>query len=185
MNKKTIVSISTALVIAALASCNSQDQEKAAPSESNVSNFAESVTAPDTDVRRSNILAAAESFEALTEQAQSADTSKLRDLVSKVQNSSRSVSDSLENVARTALSEQVGRIVAAARKNDRTEVALSAVEGYRMLVEAVPNTDVIPRAVNLLDYAGFRYQADLAASPIRWNDSQVAWDFALRTAVQN
>jgi molybdenum cofactor biosynthesis protein B len=51
------------------------------------------------------------------------------------------------------------------------------VEGYRLLVSAAPQTK-IPTAVNLLDYAGFRYDADLKARPVRWSDLKAAVEFA-------
>jgi hypothetical protein len=55
-------------------------------------------------------------------------------------------------------------------------MALAAVEGYRILVSETRNNK-IPKAVSLLDYAGFRYGADLKAKPVRWDDMEQAVQF--------
>lgn len=55
-------------------------------------------------------------------------------------------------------------------KGNRTDVALSSVEAYRLLVEAVvPAPGILPVEVALLDYSGFKMSA-LAYSPSpNWN----------------
>jgi hypothetical protein len=52
------------------------------------------------------------------------------------------------------------------------------VEGYRTLVTNSGGHQKVPKEVSLLDYSGFRYQADLKAKPIRWGDTMLAVDFA-------
>ena len=71
-------------------------------------------------------------------------------------------------------------IQAASAKNDRTGVALSSVEGYRTLVESATDSGKVPTAVSLLDYAGFRYQANLTATPVRWDDMNKAVAFVVQ-----
>ena len=58
------------------------------------------------------------------------------------------------------------------------DVALASMECFRTLVSAVPGTPAIPVDVSLLDYAGFRYDADAQAAPVRWADMARAMIFA-------
>ena len=62
-------------------------------------------------------------------------------------------------------------------------MALSAIEAYRVLVSAVTDNAKVPTEVSLLDYSGFRYDADLKASPIRWDDMAQAISFARKNWV--
>jgi hypothetical protein len=61
---------------------------------------------------------------------------------------------------------------------DRAGLALSSIEAYRVLVGAVADNAKVPTEVSLLDYAGFRYDADLEANPARWGDMAAAVSFA-------
>jgi hypothetical protein len=60
----------------------------------------------------------------------------------------------------------------------RADLALSSIEIYRILVSSVPGGTKVPADVGLLDYAGFRFQADLKAQPVRWDDMGEAILFA-------
>jgi hypothetical protein len=134
--------------------------------------------AADVDAQRSAVLAAAEAFEALTEQAQAAPSDKLTKLIKDAQSASGAISGSLDPQARAKLQAHLQDIAKSEIEGNRTDVALASVEGYRTLVESAGDTGPVPRAVSLLDYAGFRYQADLEARPIRWDDAAEAADFA-------
>jgi hypothetical protein len=79
--------------------------------------------------------------------------------------------------AQKELATRLQAIAAARRTDNRPEIALAAVEIYRVLVENAPPRE-IPAEVNLLDYAGFRYDADLNARPIRWDDMARAAAYA-------
>ncbi|MEO8393926.1 MAG: hypothetical protein ABI700_13125, partial [Chloroflexota bacterium] len=48
----------------------------------------------------------------------------------------------------------------------------------RTLVSNSGDHQKVPKQVSLLDYSGFRYQADLKATPVRWSDAVLAVDFA-------
>ena len=72
---------------------------------------------------------------------------------------------------------------AARQKQDRAGLALSSIEAYRVLVSADTDKAKIPTEVSLLDYAGFRYDADLKASPVRWGDMSKAAAFARKNWV--
>lgn len=139
---------------------------------------ATSSVASATTSKRARIMAAAEPFENLTEQAQGATATRLSSLIGKADNAAKSVSPLLDNAQQGRLDSHLDDIQAAYEGNDRTSIALAAVEGYRSLVESASDTGPVPRAVSLLDYSGFRYQADLAASPTRWQDASAALDFA-------
>jgi hypothetical protein len=134
---------------------------------------------PQTDQRNANsrLLAAAEPFEILTEQAFSATLSKLRSLVKKAEMAAKDARAALAADGQRALDQQLSAIVDAEGAKNRSELALAAVEGYRILVSSAGDTRV-PVAVSLLDYAGFRYNADLKSNPVRWVDMQAAVEFA-------
>ena len=122
----------------------------------------------DVNARRSALMTAAEPFENLTEQAAIAPPSELAD----------GSSSALDQVQKDRLASQLADITAAQKASDPTALALASVEGYRMLVESATDTGMTSRAVSLLDYAGFRYQANLAAKPVRWSDAEAAVNFA-------
>jgi hypothetical protein len=130
-----------------------------------------------TAVANSRLLAAAEPFENLTEQAFSASPGKLQSLVSKAEKAAQNVRATLAPDGRSALDQQLSAIKEAEKAKSSSELALAAVEGYRILVSSAQGTKV-PTAVALLDYAGFRYNADLRSNPIRWADMQAAVAFA-------
>ena len=134
--------------------------------------------ASDADAKHSAFLAAAEPFENLTEQAPSATPAELQSLIAEAKKAGKAAMPALEMPAKLTLQAHLDGIDAAAKSDQRTKIALSAVEGYRTLVENASDTDRVPRAVSLLDYSGFRYQADLSAQPVRWDDARQALDFA-------
>ena len=91
------------------------------------------------------------------------------------------VRSSLSAEAVVQVEAEVSRLHSAREGQDRTELALSSVEVYRILVSAVRDNAKIPREVSLLDYAGFRYDAYRRASPVRWDDMVLAASFARQT----
>jgi hypothetical protein len=124
-------------------------------------------------------ITAAEPFEALTEQAFSAQPKKLDRNIAAAEKAVEQARSVLSSDVVSELNERLVEIRSARRSNDRSRLALASVEGYRLLVTAAPQTKV-PTAVSLLDYAGFRYDADLKSRPIRWSDMQAAIEFANR-----
>lgn len=123
--------------------------------------------------------AAAEAFESLTEHA--ANTRFARLLTE-----ARSTSATAQQCARAfpdPVAPQTDRVVAAIGRfgveRSRAALALNAVEGYRIFVSAQPRgAQDLPLEVALLDYAGFRYQAAVHASPVLWTEMSKAVDFA-------
>lgn len=120
---------------------------------------------------------AAEPFEALTEQAFTADWAAIDKLVA----------DARAAVARAAAGgemasrgqQRLAAIQTARTAQDRVQLALAAVEGYRELIEAQdPATASPPIAVSLLDYAGFRYDALAQAPTVDWEEMARSVSFA-------
>jgi hypothetical protein len=130
----------------------------------------------DADLEKSPLLAAAGPFEALTEQAFKASPQILDRRIAAAEKAAE-VREALPPPAASELDERLADIRSARAANDRAGIALAAAEGYRVLVSAAPQTKV-PTAVNLLDYAAFRYEADLRSRPVRWWDMKSAAEFA-------
>ena len=131
----------------------------------------------DIDATNSRLLAAAEPFEALTEMAFLAGGSRLDSLVEAADHAAQGSRDLLPMPLNAQLDARLAEIHAARKSDDKAGVALSSIEAYRVLVSAAPPGKV-PTAVNLMDYAGFRYDADFRAKPIRWPDMKAAAAFA-------
>ncbi len=122
---------------------------------------------------------AGEPFEALTEQAFTADRSKLMSLYNEAETAALGVRDRLSPQDAQTIDGLLTKTKTAIAAGKSTEIALSAVERYKLIVSAFPPDAKIPVEVSLLDYAGFRVQADLKASPARWEDAKTATDYAM------
>ena len=123
-------------------------------------------------------LPATEYFEGLTEEAFSASDRRLDVLISLARNASARDRRTLP-LARAA---ELDTLLAAINRHrasmNRADLAIASVEAYRLFVSAMPSSTPIPTEVSLLDYAGFRFGADLNADPPRWGDAASALDFA-------
>jgi len=111
--------------------------------------------------------AAAEPFEKLTEIAFTATPPVIDRTIREAAAAARDVRRWLSSSAATRLDAQIAAVKSARRKRDHAGLALASIEAYRVLVGAVANDARIPTEVSLLDYAGFRYGADLKADPAR------------------
>jgi hypothetical protein len=173
MRKILVTSTGLALCLAA---CNrSPATSETGPSTQTVpvSQAATSAAAP----AGSRQLQAAEPFEALTETAFSARPTELGKAVSKAEATAAAITRDLPADVASRLADQVRQVKAEQVAGNRAGIALASVEAYRTLVTAAPPSKV-PNAVNLLDYAGFRYQAELRAKPIHWDDMVASAAFA-------
>lgn len=135
-------------------------------------------SALDVDSANHRMLAAAEPFENLTEQAFSASGPALDKLIADARAAGLAMLPPMSPAAAGQLRGQLDAIDVARKSDDRAKIALAAVEGYRTLVSSTTEMLVVPRQVSLLDYAGFRIQADLKARPQRWTDIADAAAFA-------
>ena len=123
------------------------------------------------------LLTAAEPFEALTETAFTASRPQLTATALRAEAAAETVRGKLPAEAARELASRLAQIQTGLQTDNRADVAIASVEAYRILVSAAPRARV-PLEVNLLDYAGFRYQADLRAKPARWADMAKAAEFA-------
>lgn len=122
--------------------------------------------------------AAAEPFENLTEMAFSSSWANIDQTIRTAEAGATGARGSLSPDATSKLDTHLVAMKSARQRQDRADLALSSIEVYRVLVSSVTDSARIPTEVSLLDYAGFRYDADLQASPVRWDDMKQAVDFA-------
>jgi hypothetical protein len=127
-----------------------------------------------------DLLAAAEPFEALTETAFTVTLPSLDRAIATAVATAEHVKPALPPGAQAELKTHLDAIGAARLVDDRAGVAQASIEIYRLFVSNAPS-GVIPREVNLLDYAGFRYDADLKAKATAWDDMAEAAAFGHRT----
>lgn len=173
LSNKLFLSLSAAI---AVSSCG-----QGAPSDqANSSAPGSSATTPTTSAAPTGdaaIVAAAEPFEKLTETAFTATPAVLDATIAEVRSAAQGVRGSLAPEAATTLDARLADIDAARKSDNRADLAIAAVEGYRTLVSTAAPGAKVPVAVKLLDYAGFRYDADLKAKPPRWADMTQAASF--------
>lgn len=124
------------------------------------------------------LLAAAEPFEKLTEIAFTAPLAEIDATIVEARKAAESVRPMLTSTAESSVDKLFSDIDRARKGQDRAGLALASIEIYRGVVSSVPPGTKVPAAVSLLDYAGFRYQADLKAAPVRWADMDEAMRFA-------
>ena len=178
--RRSTIFFSTAMASLALFACGQKGASNSVTMGSGAAGSGNVSVAASTPVATGDtaILAAAEPFEKLTETAFSAKPDVLDVTIGEVNDAAKSVHGSLTGNTSPQLDERLAAITAARRSNDRADLAIAAVEGYRVLVSSVSSSAKVPTAVNLLDYAGFRFDADLKARPTRWADTAQAATFA-------
>ena len=125
-----------------------------------------------------SLAAAGEPFEVLAETAFAATPAELDKSII----AAEGAVSMLKSIAPAALSASLQTRLAAIRQARKSgqmaDLSLAAIEGFRDIVSAVPGTPVVPIDVSLLDYAGFRFDADAQANPPRWDDMALATRFA-------
>ena len=129
--------------------------------------------------RNAAIRAAAEPFEALTEESFAADWGRIDGLIASTRNSTAGIRGRLTETQTAEVDRQLAAIASARAAQDRVALALASVEGYRRIVESQDPTSANPPiAVSLLDYAGFRYDALAQAPQVDWQQMDQAVAFA-------
>jgi hypothetical protein len=163
------------LAIAVLPGCGSSQSPKTGTEGGD-----QTVVVPqnETAISPIGLAAAAENFEALTEKAFIAKPDELALLFTKAQESATGIAGQLDPEVIKSLDGRLKDVKTAIDAGKPSDIALAAVEGYKLIVSAFPPDAKIPVAVSLLDYAGFRIQADLKSDPKRWSDAQEATKFA-------
>lgn len=171
-----------ALTFGSLAGCHNTT-----PKPDNASQLANVPTVPDAkDIvpktsgasDKVRLLAAAEPFEGLTEIAFNPHKTKVDAAIAKAQTAAALVRSLLPANVQKILDTRMTEIQSAHAARHPADLALSAVEIYRLLVTQGAGASPVPKEVSLLDYAGFRFTADLKATPPRWADMSAAAEFA-------
>ena len=134
--------------------------------------------APANTMSNEKLRAAAKPFENLTEISFSATLPAIDRTIGEAESAAREIGGSLPADAVRRMDMLISAMKSTRQKQDRAGLALASIEVYRVLVSAVTDNAKVPIEVSLLDYAGFRYDADLEASPIRWGDMAQAVSFA-------
>jgi hypothetical protein len=126
---------------------------------------------PHAQLRRTNdILAASASpFEDLTEFAVAADRPGIDRTLVAIATRADTTRAALDPARRPAFDSLLTRLRLARQARDFGAVALQAVEGYGMIVESLADEALtVPKAVSLLDYAGFKLSVLVAAPAPDW-----------------
>lgn len=171
---KYLTPVALSILILSLEACGQAPQRGAADNQAAATNPAAPAKLGPTE----RLLAAAEPFEKLTEIAFTAPLPEIDKTIVDAHSAAASVRPLL-STASANLADKLFLDIDRARKgSDRPGLALASIEIYRGIVSSVPSGTKVPSAVSLLDYAGFRYQADLKAAPPRWKDMSDAMRFA-------
>ena len=176
--KPIIVAILLATSLAGCQGHSTRSQSAAKAPSVTPTKISSSVLSAPSKAHAAQLMADAESFENLTESAFTTGTKKMDGLIANAKASGADAARLLAPAQAKQLSNHLAAIDAGRVSNNRADLAIAAVEGYRTLVSNAGDHLAIPKEVSLLDYSGFRFQADLKASPVRWNDTVKADDFA-------
>ena len=122
--------------------------------------------------------AAGEPFEVLAETAFTATPAELDKSILAADGAAGTLKTIVPAALSASLQTRLASIRQARKSDRRVDLSLAAIEGFRDIVSAVPGTPVVPIDVSLLDYAGFRFDADAQAKPPRWEDMATATTFA-------
>lgn len=170
------VLLATAAIAVTISGCAKPDAANQAASRQTNQTAAQTPAIPSTPSER--LLAAAEPFEALTETAFTDPPNKLDQTIAQGRKAVGDVRSLLAPSATTKVDGLLAEIDRYRAAGKHADLALSSIEVYRALVSSAPAGTKVPVDVSLLDYAGFRYQADLMSTPARWDDMKQAVSFA-------
>jgi hypothetical protein len=170
-----LASVAASLLFAT--GCGRQPPQGQAAGESDLTPAA--IRAADASARNDVLLASAEPFEALTEQAFTASWPQMDNLIADARAAATNAKRVLPSPLDAAVDRQAAAIAVARRSEDRSGLALASVETYRRLVESQdPAVLQVPVAVSLLDYAGFRYDALAQSRIVDWKAMDESARFA-------
>jgi len=170
----SVTTASIFLAIGAVLGCaRSGGPDQANPAAATQNKTAESVNG--------RLLDAAEPYEAITEASFRQPFADLVVLRSNAKFAAEAVMDALSAEDAEMLQSLDSEIGQALDDKSRSQIALAAVESYRVLVSAQDSTAVIPKEISLLDYAGFKYDALSRPSEPQWVEMIAAAAFAERT----
>lgn len=178
MTRSSSLMLSAALTAAlSLAACNQapSNETSSAPQVSETKDIVPSTT---DNAAKAQLLAGAEPFENLTELAFDPSPAKVTGALAAATAMAPKVRPLLSPSGQSDLDRNLAAVEAAHKADKAADMALASVEIYRTLVTEAAGGSPVPAEVSLLDYAGFRYTANLKAQPARWDDMAAAVDFA-------
>ena len=121
------------------------------------------------------LLAAASPFEDLTEAAMANDAAAMDRALTAIEEGADTTVAVLAPDARQRFGSALEAIRTARSDGRSAAVALDAVEAYRLLVESLHEEALaVPKAVSLLDYAGFKLNVLAGAAVPDWDDIRAA-----------
>jgi hypothetical protein len=176
-SRRWLLASVTASLLLLAGGCGRQSVQAQAAGEADLTPAA--IRAADASARNDVLLASAEPFEALTEQAFTASWPEMDSLIANARAAATNAKRVLPSPLDATVDSQAAEIAAARKSEDRSRLALASVETYRRLVESQdPAVLQVPVAVSLLDYAGFRYDALAQAPVVDWKAMDEAARFA-------
>ena len=170
-----VVVLATALVLASCGSNKSVDKASAPAGQDTTKGQSAAISG---DADRKTVLAAVEPFEALAETAFGATPSALDSSIAAVMAAADAIKPVVSADVSARLQRHVLAITLARKADNRADIALASIEGFREVVGATPGRALVPADVSLLDYAGLRYDSEVQASPPRWADMPKATAYA-------
>lgn len=178
--KLTGVVVVGAMSVALLSACGG---DRGAAAGNSPQYPAQQATSPPSATRSNEkLMAAAEPFEVLTEQAFDAPMTELAKTRADAQAKAELAKPALHDSASLELTRRLSDLDLAFKGEDRAAIAIASVESYRVLVSGQDAAAAkAPIEVSLLDYAGFKYDAHLKSQPTRWDEMGKDTAFAKTT----
>ena len=178
---RQLIILATSILAISLTACGpKQEGGNAQMNEEQLSEAKARVEAAQPPASQSptdRLLAAAEPFELLTETAFTDPPVKLDATIASGRKAIAGIRPLLPAAVATKIDGLLGDVGRSRAGGKSADLAISSIEIYRALVSSVPAGTKVPSDVSLLDYAGFRYQADLKSVPVRWDDMKAAASF--------
>ena len=173
MIKSRLAIFATALTLSACGSNNNAGSKADVPDST-----ASQATAMNQSETATALSAAGEPFEVLAETAFTATPAELDKSILAADGAANMLKTIVPATLSASLQTRLTAIRQARKSDQRVDLSLASIEGFRDIVSAVPGSPAVPINVSLLDYAGFRYDADAQAKPPRWDDMAAATTFA-------
>ena len=173
MIKSRLAIFATALTLSACGSNNNAGSKADVPDST-----ASQATAMNQSETATALSAAGEPFEVLAETAFTATPAELDKSILAADGAASMLKTIVPAALSASLQTRLTAIRQARKSDQRVDLSLASIEGFRDIVSAVPGSPAVPINVSLLDYAGFRYDADAQAKPPRWDDMAAATTFA-------
>lgn len=134
-----------------------------------LSSFPLSAFARDAGQTAKTLLAATSPFEDLVDSALAVDNAGIKKALAAADGRAAAVKAALPDAAAAHFDQMLQAIHQAASDKKYQEVAVTAVEAFRFLLDEIqPGNLKVPREVYLLDYAGFKIRVLAATAPPDW-----------------